>query len=199
MEYPNEMINDLFKAIFQSKRWMLLEFDWSYSTDVKQFEIEFWNKRQYSYGIIGNGRLALLETEINGRELPPHAFSYNQNLGLLEGVNDLRVYRNSFNRTVIQVRYHSLSVTSVQVLQDSSLEFSKRISSFHSGLFWILIISGLFFGGFFRGLLRMIYKVLHNLVIPWETSNVLDFRNSTFIWLEEYHISINRYYSDIRL
>jgi len=102
MEYPNEMINDLFKAIFLSKRWMLLEFDWSYSTDVKQFEIEFWNKRQYSYGIIGNGRLALLETEINGRELPPHAFSYNQNLGLLEGVNDLRVYRNSFNRTVIQ-------------------------------------------------------------------------------------------------
>lgn len=50
----------------------------------------------------GNGRLALVETEINGRELPPHAFSYNQNLGLLEGVNDLRVYRNAFNRTVIQ-------------------------------------------------------------------------------------------------
>ena len=50
----------------------------------------------------GNGRLALIETELNGRELPPHAFSYNQNLGLLEGVNDLRVYRNAFNRTVIQ-------------------------------------------------------------------------------------------------
>ena len=50
----------------------------------------------------GNGRLALIETELNGRELPPHAFSYNQNLGLLEGVNDLRVYRNAFNRTVVQ-------------------------------------------------------------------------------------------------
>lgn len=50
----------------------------------------------------GNGRLALVETEINGRELPPHAFTYNQNLGLLEGINDLRVYRNAFNRTVIQ-------------------------------------------------------------------------------------------------
>lgn len=58
----------------------------------------------------GNGRLALLETEINGKELPPHAFSFNQNLGLLEGVNDLRVYRNSFNRTVIQVHHCSLSI-----------------------------------------------------------------------------------------
>ena len=50
----------------------------------------------------GNGRLALIETEVNGRELPPHAFSYNQNVGVLEGVNDLRVYRNAFNRTVVQ-------------------------------------------------------------------------------------------------
>ena len=55
---------------------------------------------RYKYD--GNGRLALIEAEINGRESPPHAFSYNQNLGLLEGVNDLRVYRNAFNRTVIQ-------------------------------------------------------------------------------------------------
>lgn len=50
----------------------------------------------------GNGRLSLVETEINGRELPPHAFSFNQNLGVLEGINDLRVYRNAFNRTVVQ-------------------------------------------------------------------------------------------------
>ena len=35
----------------------------------------------------GNIRLALVETELNGRELPSRAFSYNQNLGLLEGVN----------------------------------------------------------------------------------------------------------------
>ncbi len=74
---------------------------------VKEERIKFGAKTgldhlrsRYKYD--GNGRLALIETEINGRELPPHAFNFNQNLGVLEGVNDLRVYRNAFNRTVIQ-------------------------------------------------------------------------------------------------
>ena len=107
---------------------------------VKEEKIKFGTKTgldnlrsRYKYD--GNGRLALIETEINGRELPPHAFSFNQNLGLLEGVNDLRVYRNAFNRTVIQDstkhyfrisdkdRYGRLSMTLINIKGYDAFKF----------------------------------------------------------------------------
>lgn len=43
-----------------------------------------------------------VEVNIDGKELPQLKVKYSQNLGVLEGVSDLRIYRNSFNRSVVQ-------------------------------------------------------------------------------------------------
>ena len=55
---------------------------------------------RYQYD--GNARTSAIEVDINSKQLPGIRFKYNQNLGVLESINDLRVYRNSFNRSVMQ-------------------------------------------------------------------------------------------------
>ncbi|KAG5882426.1 hypothetical protein JTB14_007052 [Gonioctena quinquepunctata] len=56
----------------------------------------------YKYQYDGNARLSTIDVDINGKELPQLRLKYNQNLGILEGISDLRVYRNTFNRSVMQ-------------------------------------------------------------------------------------------------
>lgn len=55
---------------------------------------------RYEYD--GNARVSGVEVDIDGKELPKLRVKYNQNLGVLESVSDLRVYRNTFNRSVMQ-------------------------------------------------------------------------------------------------
>ncbi|KAJ8984541.1 hypothetical protein NQ317_006827 [Molorchus minor] len=55
-------------------------------------------KNQYD----GNARLSTIDVDINGKQLPQLRLKYNQNLGILEGISDLRIYRNHFNRSVMQ-------------------------------------------------------------------------------------------------
>ncbi|XP_048512198.1 teneurin-m isoform X2 [Athalia rosae] len=74
---------------------------------VKDEKIKFGSKSgmdnaHYRYQYDGNARISGLEVDINGKELPQLRIKYNQNLGLLEGVSDLRIYRNTFNRSVMQ-------------------------------------------------------------------------------------------------
>ncbi|CAH1124665.1 unnamed protein product [Ceutorhynchus assimilis] len=56
----------------------------------------------YKYQYDGNARLSSIDVDINGKELPQLKLKYNQNLGVLESVSDLRIYRNTFNRSVMQ-------------------------------------------------------------------------------------------------
>ncbi|CAG9856806.1 unnamed protein product [Phyllotreta striolata] len=56
----------------------------------------------YKYQYDGNARLSTIDVDVNGKELPQLRLKYNQNLGILEGISDLRVYRNTFNRSVMQ-------------------------------------------------------------------------------------------------
>lgn len=56
----------------------------------------------YKYQYDGNARLATIDVDINGKEIPQLKLKYNQNLGVLEAVSDLRIHRNSFNRSVMQ-------------------------------------------------------------------------------------------------
>ncbi|CAH1394248.1 unnamed protein product [Nezara viridula] len=56
----------------------------------------------YRYEYDGNARVSGVEVNIDGKELPQLKVKYSQNLGVLEGVSDLRIYRNSFNRSVVQ-------------------------------------------------------------------------------------------------
>ncbi|XP_059482465.1 teneurin-m isoform X2 [Neocloeon triangulifer] len=56
----------------------------------------------FKYQYDGNARVSSIEAEINGKDLPPLKLKYNQNLGMLEGVSDLRIYKNTFNKSVTQ-------------------------------------------------------------------------------------------------
>ncbi|XP_022901485.2 teneurin-m isoform X3 [Onthophagus taurus] len=60
------------------------------------------NNAHYKFAYDGNARLSAVEVDINGKEMPALRLKYNQNLGSLEGINDLRIYRNTFNRSVMQ-------------------------------------------------------------------------------------------------
>ncbi|EFN78238.1 Teneurin-3 [Harpegnathos saltator] len=74
---------------------------------VKDEKIKFSSKSgmdnaHYRYQYDGNARISGIEVDINGKQLPQLRLKYNQNLGVLEGVGDLRIYRNLFNRSVMQ-------------------------------------------------------------------------------------------------
>ncbi|KAG7197898.1 hypothetical protein KM043_016142 [Ampulex compressa] len=74
---------------------------------VKDEKIKFGSKSgmdnaHYRYQYDGNARISGIEVDINGKQIPQLRLKYNQNLGILEGVGDLRIYRNLFNRSVMQ-------------------------------------------------------------------------------------------------
>uniref|UniRef100_A0A1A9WCA4 Tenascin-like protein n=1 Tax=Glossina brevipalpis TaxID=37001 RepID=A0A1A9WCA4_9MUSC len=56
----------------------------------------------YKYAYDGNARLTGVEMTIDDKEMPTTRYKYSQNLGQLEVVQDLKITRNAFNRTVIQ-------------------------------------------------------------------------------------------------
>ncbi|KAL4707465.1 hypothetical protein ACJJTC_000109 [Scirpophaga incertulas] len=60
------------------------------------------NNAHFKYQYDGNARLSTIDVNINSKEMPQLRLKYNQNLGMLEGVSDLRIYRNTFNRSVMQ-------------------------------------------------------------------------------------------------
>nr|XP_032511789.1 teneurin-m isoform X1 [Danaus plexippus plexippus] len=60
------------------------------------------NNAHFKYQYDGNARLSTIDMNINSKEMPQLRLKYNQNLGSLEGVSDLRIYSNTFNRSVMQ-------------------------------------------------------------------------------------------------
>ncbi|KAJ2950358.1 hypothetical protein O0L34_g8599 [Tuta absoluta] len=60
------------------------------------------NNAHFKYQYDGNARLSTIDVNINSKEIPQLRLKYNQNLGSLEAVSDLRIYRNTFNRSVMQ-------------------------------------------------------------------------------------------------
>lgn len=74
---------------------------------LKDEQLEFVSKSSlaaahFKYQYDGNARLTAIEMEIGEKELPIIKYKYNQNLGSLESINDLRITRNAANRTVVQ-------------------------------------------------------------------------------------------------
>jgi hypothetical protein len=49
----------------------------------------------------GNARVTSIDVTIGSKELSQLKLKYNQNLGTLESISDLRIYKNTFNKTVI--------------------------------------------------------------------------------------------------
>lgn len=50
----------------------------------------------------GNARVTAVDVTIGNKELSQLKLKYNQNLGSLENISDLRVYKNTFNKSIIQ-------------------------------------------------------------------------------------------------
>ncbi|XP_011495587.1 PREDICTED: teneurin-m [Ceratosolen solmsi marchali] len=74
---------------------------------IKDEKIKYGSKSgldnaHYRYQYDGNARISGIDVDVSGKQLQPIRLKYDQNLGVLEGVNDLRIYRNSFNRSVMQ-------------------------------------------------------------------------------------------------
>ncbi|KAL5290836.1 TENM2.2 family protein [Megaselia abdita] len=74
---------------------------------LKDEKVRFGSKASFAsahfkYSYDGNARLSGIEMDINDKELPATRFKYSQNLGNLEAIQDLKITRNAFNRTVIQ-------------------------------------------------------------------------------------------------
>ncbi|KAK7861848.1 hypothetical protein R5R35_013485 [Gryllus longicercus] len=85
-----------------------LKMEYKYHAGIlKDEKLKFGSKSgldncHFRYQYDGNARISGIDVEINGKELPQLRVKYNQNLGMLEGVSDLRIYRNTFNRSVMQ-------------------------------------------------------------------------------------------------
>ncbi|CAB3228851.1 unnamed protein product [Arctia plantaginis] len=60
------------------------------------------NNAHFKFQYDGNARLSTIDVNINSKEMPQLRMKYNQNLGILEALSDLRIYRNTFNRSVMQ-------------------------------------------------------------------------------------------------
>ena len=85
-----------------------LKQDFKYHAGIlKEEKLKFSSKSgldntHYKYQYDGNARISGIDVEINGKELQQLRLKFNQNLGILESVTDLRIYRNTFNRSVMQ-------------------------------------------------------------------------------------------------
>ncbi|VEN54416.1 unnamed protein product [Callosobruchus maculatus] len=106
--YIYHEILDLIKTIEIIEPNFELRHEFKYHAGiVKEEKLKFSSKNSldnthYKYQYDGNARLSTIDVDLNGKELPQIRLKYNQNLGILEGVSDLRIYRNTFNRSVMQ-------------------------------------------------------------------------------------------------
>lgn len=55
----------------------------------------------FRYQVDGNARVTSIDVTIGNKELSQLKLKYNQNIGTLESISDLRIYKNTFNKTVI--------------------------------------------------------------------------------------------------
>ncbi|XP_045480143.1 teneurin-m isoform X2 [Harmonia axyridis] len=108
IQYTYHETSNLVKNVEIVEPYFELRQDFKYHAGVlKDERLKFNGKSgldnaHYRYQYDGNARLSSIDIDINGKELPQLRLKYNQNIGMLEGISDLRVYRNTFNRSVMQ-------------------------------------------------------------------------------------------------
>lgn len=108
IHYTYQEITSLVRSIDINEPNFEMRIEYKYHAGiVKDEKIKFGSKSgmdnaHYRYQYDGNARISGIEVDINGKQLPQLRLKYNQNLGVLEGVSDLRIYRNLFNRSVMQ-------------------------------------------------------------------------------------------------
>lgn len=99
---------NLVKSVDTTEPNFQLKWEFKYHSGIlKDEKVKFVGKSgldnaHYKFQYDGNARLSSIEVDINGKVLPQLRLKYNQNIGALEAVSDLRIYRNTFNRSVMQ-------------------------------------------------------------------------------------------------
>ncbi|KAH8270589.1 hypothetical protein KR018_012078 [Drosophila ironensis] len=106
--YTYQDITSLVKTVEVQEPGFELRRELKYHAGIlKDEKLRFGSKNSlasahYKYAYDGNARLSGIEMAIDDKELPTTRYKYSQNLGQLEVVQDLKITRNAFNRTVIQ-------------------------------------------------------------------------------------------------
>lgn len=108
IHYTYQETTGLVRSIDVNEPNFEIRFEYKYHAGiVKDEKIKFnsksgLNNAHYRYQYDGNARISGIDVDINGKQLQSIRLKYNQNLGVLESVNDLRIYRNVFNRSLMQ-------------------------------------------------------------------------------------------------
>ncbi|XP_073841878.1 teneurin transmembrane protein Ten-m isoform X2 [Musca autumnalis] len=106
--YTYQEATSLVKSVEVQEPGFELRREFKYHAGIlKDEKLRFGSKNSlasahYKYAYDGNARLTGVEISIDDKELPTTRYKYSQNLGQLEVVQDLKITRNAFNRTVIQ-------------------------------------------------------------------------------------------------
>ncbi|XP_064545055.1 teneurin-m isoform X2 [Drosophila montana] len=106
--YTYQETTSLVKSVEVQEPGFELRREFKYHAGIlKDEKLRFGSKNSlasahYKYAYDGNARLSGIEMAIDDKELPTTRYKYSQNLGQLEVVQDLKITRNAFNRTVIQ-------------------------------------------------------------------------------------------------
>uniref|UniRef100_T1GEJ9 Uncharacterized protein n=1 Tax=Megaselia scalaris TaxID=36166 RepID=T1GEJ9_MEGSC len=106
--YTYQETTGLIKGVEVQEPGFELRREFKYHAGIlKDEKLRFGSKASFAsahfkYSYDGNARLSSIEMDISDKELPATRFKYSQNLGNLEAIQDLKITRNAFNRTVIQ-------------------------------------------------------------------------------------------------
>ncbi|XP_036326502.1 teneurin-m isoform X1 [Rhagoletis pomonella] len=106
--YTYQDTTSLIKSVEVQEPGFELRREFKYHAGIlKDEKVRFGSKNSlasahYKYSYDGNARMSGIEMSIDDKEVPTARYKYSQNLGQLEVVQDLKITRNAFNRTVIQ-------------------------------------------------------------------------------------------------
>ncbi|XP_032454288.1 teneurin-m isoform X5 [Nasonia vitripennis] len=106
--YTYQETNSLVRSIDINEPNFEMRVEYKYHAGiVKDEKIKYGSKSgldnaHFRYQYDGNARISGIDVDVSGKQLQPIRLKYDQNLGVLEAVNDLRIYRNLFNRSVMQ-------------------------------------------------------------------------------------------------
>ncbi|XP_046809051.1 teneurin-m isoform X2 [Lucilia cuprina] len=106
--YTYQETTSLVKSVEVQEPGFELRREFKYHAGIlKDEKLRFGSKNSlasahYKYAYDGNARLTGVEMSIDDKEMPTTRYKFSQNLGQLEVVQDLKITRNAFNRTVIQ-------------------------------------------------------------------------------------------------
>ncbi|XP_067613196.1 teneurin-m isoform X2 [Eurosta solidaginis] len=106
--YTYQDTTSLIKSVEVQEPGFELRREYKYHAGIlKDEKVRFGSKNSlasahYKYSYDGNARLSGIEISIDDKDVPTARYKYSQNLGQLEVVQDLKITRNAFNRTVIQ-------------------------------------------------------------------------------------------------